>query len=263
MGQFNPDFYRLYRPFYPVEAFTGLREGLLAQGLSEPFLLCDVGCGTGHSSVSVLRAGIDARIIGIDPDSGMLMHARELSQIQGFGERIEFREGMGEETGLSHFSVDGILVGSAFHWMDPLLARDEFSRILKPCGLIHIFEYQFPKAVHLKELNEWIRRQFNLHWKAPGQVPRGDFSRVTSGFREDPRFKKRAEGRPPMVLVLGADELSGLLLSQSRVLHFESTLQGSEKQDFRSALRTEIRGRLGPEGAAFDFRLAWVSFSKR
>lgn len=263
MGQFNPEYYLLHRPFYPPQAFAGFAASLRARGFKEPFELADIGCGTGHSTASILQAGVLARVLGVEPDPGMLEAAQGLVRSLGLSESVRFSPGSGEASGLAGTSVDGVLVGSAFHWMDPVSARSEFVRILRPRGIVHLFEYQFPKAIRLQELNDWIRRQFNLHWKAPGQVPRGDFGQVTAAFKDHPAFEKCGEGRPPMVQELTAGELSGLLLSQSRLLHFESTLPESEKAGFRDRIRAEVDARWGNTRESFDFRLAWIRFAKR
>ncbi len=263
MGQFDPEYYRLHRPFYPPQAFTGFAASLRARKFTEPYELADIGCGTGHSAVSILQTGVEARVHGVEPDPGMLEAAQDLVRTFGWQDRIRFSLGSGEASGLAEASFDGVLVGSAFHWMDPVSTRSEFVRILRPRGIVHLFEYQFPKAIRLRELNDWIRRQFNLHWRAPGQVPRGDFGQVTAAFKEHPAFEKCGEGRPPMVQELTAGELAGLLLSQSRLLHFESTLPESEKAGFRDQIRGEVDARWGNTRESFDFRLGWIRFAKR
>ena len=152
-----------------------------------------------------------------------------------------------------------LLVGSAFHWMDPVLARDEFHRILKPKGLIRIFEYQFPKAPSNPELNEWIRRQFNLHWKAPGQVPRGSLAVLTQAFHG--RFEPLLKQKIPMKIQLGPEDLAGLIFSQSRVLHFEGTLKGeADVAAFRESVKKHLRESMKGLPDEFDFKLSYLDF---
>ncbi len=254
MAKFNPLFYREFRPFYPVEVFAGLREVLLKRGFLEPFQVADLGCGIGHSSVSLLRAGVLADVQGIDPDSAMLTEAQSMTAQLGL-QNITFQVGSGEETGLPKQSVDAVLMGSSFHWMHPRKTRDEVLRILKPSGLVWIFEYQFPKAPHLPTLNEWIRRQFNHHWRAPHQVPRGNFAEVTRVFRIDPGWETIADLRPPMELLLNPAELAGMLFSQSRVLHYEATLSEVEKQTFRVQTQQELAKYMQNGAHLFDFNL--------
>jgi len=215
MGQFNPEFYLRYRPYYPISLFENLNQKLISRKISPPFKLADVGCGTGHSTLSVLQTQIPMHMIGLDPDQKMLEKACENKNHFTLlpSQTLEFVQGRGEATGLADQSMDCLLVGSAFHWMDPHETLEEFHRILAPCGLVRIFEYQFPKAIHLPELNEWIRRQFNLYWKAPGQIPRGSLREITQIFRTSSRFQSLGEGRPPMRLLLKYEDLAGLIFS--------------------------------------------------
>lgn len=259
MSSFDPEDYLRYRPEYPAATFAGLEAGLRARGLTPPYAVADVGCGAGHSLISLLAAGFPAgRVTGVDPDPAMLAAARARPEAAAW----VLREGAGEATGLADGSQDVVLVGSAWHWMERDRARDELARVLRPGGALRIFEYQFPKSRAHPALDEWIRRGFNREWRAPGQRPRGAFTELTAGFRVDPRFAPAGEGAPPMVLVLSADELAGLLLSQSRVRHAERALPPEGRAAFREGIRAELRERLGPGRAEFDFRLAWIEFAR-
>jgi ubiquinone/menaquinone biosynthesis C-methylase UbiE len=259
MAKFNAMDYRQFRPFYPHQTFDGLRDELLKNGFSEPFQIADIGCGTGHSAMSFLKAGWNAHIVGIDPDIKMLEQAQAWANTAKI-ETIRFQVGSGEQTGLSTASQDALLVGSAFHWMDSVQAKDEFARILKPLGIVRIFEYQFPKARNFPEMNEWIRRQFNLYWKAPSQKPRGTLAQMTEGFRNDKRFHVLSSGKPTMSQVLDAKNLAGLLFSQSRVLCYEETLSLQDQARFRNELEGELQKWMGNEVADFDFKLSWHDF---
>lgn len=263
MSRFDPDFYLRYRPFYPAETFSGLAERLRSRGLGEPYQVVDLGCGTGHSIVSLFRSGVfgsqTVNFVGIDPDPEMLERARILTEKEGMG-HVDLRLGIGEGTGLDDSSADVISVGSAFHWMDPAAARREFLRVLKPQGVVRIFEYQFPKAANLPELNEWIRREFNLRWKAPEQKPRGRLRQLAEAFVQGSDLRILAEARPKMELELSAEDLTGLVLSQSRVLHYEETLDGDlARVRFRAVTRDKLEDLMrGEPSARFDFKLAWI-----
>jgi ubiquinone/menaquinone biosynthesis C-methylase UbiE len=261
-SRFDAKFYSLYRPFYPAETFVGLMDQLLRRGFSAPFTFADIGCGTGHSAISLIRSGVSGRVIGIDPDPLMLDQARQLSA--RYGCKVEWKIGRGEATGLESASVDAVLIGSAFHWMKPGEVKTEGRRILRRGGIIRIFEYQFPKAVGHPELNEWIRREFNLRWKAPEQKPRGSLKELTSGFRDDPEFEFLGEAQPKMEMQLDVDQVTGLILSQSRVLHYEDTLKDpAEIEAFRSSVQSTVGTFLADKLASFDFKLAWVEFGLR
>jgi SAM-dependent methyltransferase len=260
MSKFDPEFYRRYRPYYPAELYSALGLELAARGFAKPYQIADVGCGTGHSTLSLLRSGLEARVVGVDPDPAMLEAARELCPRSEPESGVRFQAGSGETTGLDSASLDAVTVGSAFHWMNAERAREELSRILKPSGLLLVYEYQFPKALAHPDLNEWIRREFNLRWKAPGQRPRGDFETVTACFRGHPRFRHLGDRKVPMILELGPGDLTGLILSQSRVLHYEAEMSDSERAGFQRWLGERIAERLGSSGDRFDFNLQAALF---
>lgn len=262
MGQFNPEFYQQFRPYYPSVLFEDLSLRVKQRKIPPPFRVVDIGCGTGHSTISALASDLPLQILGMDPDLSMLEKANANKKNTSLPphQSLEFIQGRGESTGLPCQSVDLILVGSAFHWMDPNEASQEFCRILAPSGWIRIFEYQFPRATQLPELNNWIRRQFNLHWKAPGQTPRGSLREITQIFRKNSRFEALSEGCPPMKLFLMSDDLSGLIFSQSRVLHYESTLGATEIEPFRNHVKAHVKKLMMNTPQEFDFKLAYFDF---
>jgi ubiquinone/menaquinone biosynthesis C-methylase UbiE len=253
MSKFDPEFYRRYRPFYPAQLFADLGPALELRGLRSPYEVADVGCGTGHSTVSLLRSGIPMRVTATDPDPAMLDKARAMPELVAAG--VRFAVGGGEETSLGTASVDAVTVGSAFHWMDPFRTREEFLRVLRPFGVILVYEYQFPKSQSCPELNEWIRREFNLRWKAPFQRPRGDFEAITRCFRTDRRFVVLRDSKVPMVLKMTPEELTGLLLSQSRILHYENGMSEERKAEFRREVGEQVRGLLRGGADQYDFNL--------
>jgi ubiquinone/menaquinone biosynthesis C-methylase UbiE len=120
--------YDANRPSYPVEAIDAVLDGL-----SRPPTIADVGCGTGISTrLLAARAGPGAKIVGVDPNPGMLAQARRASETAGLN--IEYRQGTGEHTGLGDSSVDAVVCAQAFHWLRPLEALREFHRVLKNSG---------------------------------------------------------------------------------------------------------------------------------
>jgi ubiquinone/menaquinone biosynthesis C-methylase UbiE len=260
MSKFNPDYYRQYRPYYPLQLFEQLPELLKQRGGRAPFRIADIGCGTGHSTLSLVRACAEWLAIGVDPDPEMLDRAREMAS--GNANSIDFKEGSGERTGLPELSVDAITVGSAFHWMDGQKAREEFERLLRPGGILLVYEYQFPKCAALPELNEWIRREFNLRWKAPQQKPRGDFYQVTSCFRESQTWRHLNDRKVPMIQLLNPADLSGLIFSQSRVLHYENELSRQERELFHENVNSEVYKLMKGISAPFDFNLSAATFER-
>jgi SAM-dependent methyltransferase len=120
--------YVKYRPDYPA----GLVETLAqTAGLGPASTIADVGSGTGLFTRRLLATG--ARVIALEPNAAM-RHAAEAELAQEL--RFESRDGSAEATGLPDASVDAVTAAQAFHWFEPVAARTEFRRILKPRGFV-------------------------------------------------------------------------------------------------------------------------------
>ncbi len=115
--------YARARPGYPQAALQELAQSL---GLSDGALIVDLGCGTGLSSLPLLRAGY--WVIGVEPNAAMRRHAQTLSSAWP---RFEVVSGRAEATGLEDGRSDLVIAAQAFHWFDVPAARAEALRILR------------------------------------------------------------------------------------------------------------------------------------
>lgn len=117
--------YVRYRPGYP----PALLDALIHEFKLHPdHVIADIGAGTGISSEIFLRNG--NAVIGVEPNAEMRSAAEKL-----FGARYpRFRtvDAPAESTTLPVASVDWVVAAQAFHWFDPVAARQEFLRILRP-----------------------------------------------------------------------------------------------------------------------------------
>jgi len=120
--------YIRYRPKYPVETLDLLRKEC---DLRPEHVIADIGSGTGFLSELFLQNG--NHVIGVEPNAEMRAggeeYLREYSNFQSLA-------GSAEETGIASGSVDFVTAGQAFHWFEPIGARREFLRILKPHGWV-------------------------------------------------------------------------------------------------------------------------------
>lgn len=118
--------YVLYRPSYPGEAIEYLYHTV---GFSTEARIADVGAGTGIFTALLLERG--NQVIAVEPNTEMRQAA-----ITSLGDhaRLSFSTGSAEQTGLPDHSVDFIVSAQAFHWFDPIAAKQEFQRILTPGG---------------------------------------------------------------------------------------------------------------------------------
>lgn len=119
--------YVRYRPGYPEAVMALLRQA----GLHDGSKVADIGSGTGIFSKLLLDAGHE--VFAVEPNAEMRAAAEGL-----LGRSSSFHSiaAAGEETTLPDQSMDWIVSAQAFHWLDRERARAEFSRLLKPAGLI-------------------------------------------------------------------------------------------------------------------------------
>jgi SAM-dependent methyltransferase len=115
------DVYEASRPTYPREAVDWLVPSTAKRVL-------DLGAGTGKLTRLLLDRALD--IVAVDPSAQML----------GVLERslhgIPTHLGRGEDIPLGDASVDAVVSGQAWHWVDPELAVPEVARVLKPGGTL-------------------------------------------------------------------------------------------------------------------------------
>ncbi len=118
--------YESGRPEYPREAV----EWLLAPGRRDGHALrvADVGAGTGKLTRTVVEIG--AEVVAVDPDSAMLAALR--ANVHGVPTFV----GSAERMPLPDASVDAVLLGQAWHWVDPEPAAAELGRVLRPGGVL-------------------------------------------------------------------------------------------------------------------------------
>ncbi|MEE9253255.1 MAG: class I SAM-dependent methyltransferase [Thermodesulfobacteriota bacterium] len=116
--------YHRYRPSYPPAVLELLREEC---ALEPDSVVADIGSGTGKLTELFLEFG--STVFSVEPNAAM----REAA-VSNYGGNPRFIsvEGAAENTSLPSQSVDLAAVGHSFHWFDPIAARREFGRILRP-----------------------------------------------------------------------------------------------------------------------------------
>ncbi len=119
--------YVKYRPHYPAAIINYLQEHFdFTAGA-----IADVGAGTGILSKLFLDAGYN--VYGVEPNEPMLEKAKVLLHAYPGFTAVP---GTAEDTTLAAGSVDAVMAGQAFHWFNAEKSKAEFTRILKPHGLV-------------------------------------------------------------------------------------------------------------------------------
>lgn len=134
--------YQSGRPDYPRDAVDWLLDPVRTPGRA--LRVADVGAGTGKLTRTIVEAGAD--VVAIDPDPEMLAVLRE--SVRGVPTFV----GTAERMPLPDASVDALLLGQAWHWVDPDLGAAEASRVLRSGGVLGL-------AWNIRDESEpWVRR---------------------------------------------------------------------------------------------------------
>ncbi|WP_062301958.1 class I SAM-dependent methyltransferase [Demequina subtropica] len=110
------------RPGYPLQSVDWLLEGVTGRVL-------DLGAGTGKLTEAILRCR-HAEVVAVDPDPVML------ATLEAHVPRVPTLRGTAEEIPLEDASVDAVVMGQAWHWVEPEAAAREIARVLAPGGVL-------------------------------------------------------------------------------------------------------------------------------
>ncbi|WP_432494174.1 class I SAM-dependent methyltransferase [Kineococcus auxinigenes] len=113
--------YERARPGYPDEAL----DWVLPPGARR---VLDLGAGTGKLTRLLLARGLE--VVAVEPTAGM----RE--QFTAVLPDVEVLDGTGEDLPLPDGSVDAVVAGQSWHWVDPERAAPEVARVLRPGGTL-------------------------------------------------------------------------------------------------------------------------------
>jgi len=195
--------YLRFRPGYP----PALLEWVGAEhSIGPPWLVADVGAGTGISSRLFLEAG--HAVVAVEPNAAMRAAA-----VEALRETPRFRavNATAEATSLPEASTDLVVAAQAFHWFDPEAVRLEWRRILRPRGLVLVVwnARRTSGTAFLEGYEQLLRRHSTDYAAVAERYPEPDFMRAWfgRGFRAARSFENHQ--------VLDLRGLKGRLLSSS------------------------------------------------
>ena len=186
--------------------------------------ILDLAAGTGVVTRELI--GRAARVVAVEPDERM--RAVLAARCPG----AEVLAGRGEDIPLPDASVDAVVVSAAWHWLDPVRAVPEITRVLRPGGRLGVI---------------WVSRDDRVPWVA-------EFNAFAWGFREadraegqqgQRRWRRRVEFPPgtPMSpaeersveysVPMTKDQLVGLLGTYSGII----TLEAGQRTEFSRRVR--------------------------
>jgi ubiquinone/menaquinone biosynthesis C-methylase UbiE len=102
----------------------------------------DMGCGTGVAARTIARrANFSGKVTGIDLSPYLVEAAKQLADGEGLGARVEFRFGDTRELDIADGEFDTVVAHTLVsHVQEPLTVIKEAARVVKPSGLISIFD---------------------------------------------------------------------------------------------------------------------------
>ncbi len=134
--------YESGRPGYPAEAVEWMLRPVRAADRSTR--VADVGAGTGKLTRTLVEQG--AEVVAIDPDPEMLATLRD--SVLGVPTFI----GTAESLPLPNAAVDAVVLGQAWHWVEPVAASGEIGRAVRAGGALGLVWNIRDDDV------EWVRR---------------------------------------------------------------------------------------------------------
>jgi ubiquinone/menaquinone biosynthesis C-methylase UbiE len=119
--------YAASRPTYPRELFDWLRDLCSSHELA-----LDVGTGNGQAAVALAEPF--TRVVATDPSREQLARAVPHA-------RVEYRCALAHERVLEPVSADLITAATAAHWFESSSFHAEVERVLKPGGVLAVWNY--------------------------------------------------------------------------------------------------------------------------
>jgi SAM-dependent methyltransferase len=139
--------YESGRPDYPRDALAWMLDPVSG---GDPPRVADVGAGTGK--LTRVAAGLGARMVAVDPDPAMLESLR--AAVPGVPTHV----GTAENLPLDDASQDAVILGQAWHWVDPVAASREIARVLRPGGVLGlIWNIRDERTPWVRRLTEIMR----------------------------------------------------------------------------------------------------------
>lgn len=141
----------------------------------------DLGCGTGVAARGIVgREAFSGKVTGIDLSSHLVKVARQLSNQEGKGAHIEFLAGDSRKLELSDAQFDAVIAHTLVsHVDDPLAVLREAARLVKPGGMVGIYDGDYASLTFShedpakgKQFDEAIQQAVITSPRVMRQMPR-------------------------------------------------------------------------------------------
>lgn len=153
--------YEAGRPGYPLAAVEWMLEAVTTAGRRPR--VADVGAGTGKLTRVVVETG--AEVVAVDPDAEMLAALR--AELPAVPTAI----GTAESLPLADDSLDAVVLGQAWHWVDPVAASHEIGRVVRAGGALglvwNIRDEREPWVARMTQIMHGSNAEVMMHEGGP------------------------------------------------------------------------------------------------
>jgi ubiquinone/menaquinone biosynthesis C-methylase UbiE len=128
-----------------------------AAEISEGLVVADFGCGPGHTAVEFAhRVGKHGHVHALDVNAEFIARTRQRAEAVGLADRITAHLLDGERLPLPDATLDRVTARNTIIYVrDPVATFGEFRRVLKPNGIAHAIESDWPLTAVEPLSNEW------------------------------------------------------------------------------------------------------------
>jgi ubiquinone/menaquinone biosynthesis C-methylase UbiE len=171
------DVYERARPEYPSAAV----DWLLPAGAKT---VLDLGAGTGKLTRALAARGLE--VYAIDPSAKML------DQLRAAVPDAIVSVGTAEDIPLPDASVDAILVGQAWHWVDQDAALPSVARVLRPGGTLGlVWNIRDERVAWVARLTAIMHSAEGEVFLETGHIQQGSFGEIeTASFEWSREFDR-------------------------------------------------------------------------
>lgn len=233
-----------YPPFLGM-----LNDYLEAMEIDAKPAVLDLGTGSGFVARTVAaRSGFSGHVLGIDLSPELIKAAARLAEGEGLDGKVRFEAGDTRSLKMESGSFDAVIAHTLIsHVPDPVSVIAEISRVLKPGGVVGIFDGDFAsktfsqedprKAIELDELinntmtaNPYVMRLMPRYLKQAGLELKAFFPYVLAEVGQADFWKSSVESNRrliPQTGIMTQDEAdawaAGIMKSSGEGVFFGAT----------------------------------------
>ena len=129
--------YQKFRPSYDDRLYKTIFSKIQKPAKGEEIVLLDIGCGTGKSTEKLVGAQQKfpknmVRVIGCDPDTGMLAQASKSAKKQKLP--IAYLQATAEALPFEKQTFSAVITAAAFHWFGTVKNLRAIKKTMKPAA---------------------------------------------------------------------------------------------------------------------------------